>query len=314
MFSAGIIEAKEDGFIGFRKLYTVKYMQNVLKEAGLNEQEIKMITPIIQQARQAHLETKISIRADKKGLNEELIQKMQDSGILYKPQKQTEYIYWKTLYANEEELRKVLVQNGFNDSEQAEIVEHWKKTNITGYDISGLKFINENAAVYNLNNKLNNWTQEKTAWVTNSTEMSGLGENTPSVGISMVQYDKESPVSMPQLRREEKLHTHPNEEKKSQREIYLITSGEAALNVVKNGRTHVEILREGDLAVVGEGVSHCVNSLHGEYEQIVAQVPSAFQYGFEFKTPVEPPKDYDETELQQRAFSELRKEHTKRVC
>ena len=98
---------------------------------------------------------------------------------------------------------------------------------------------------------------------------------------------------------------HPNLEEKRQTEIYMVTSGAAALNIVRNGKSQVKILKEGDLAVVGPGVAHCINSIIGEYEHIVAQVPSAFQYGFGFKAIVTPPDDYDTDLLQKEAFDAL---------
>ena len=74
---------------------------------------------------------------------------------------------------------------------------------------------------------------------------------------------------------------------------------------MKNGKSGVQILKEGDLAVVGPGVLHCINSILGDYEHIVVQVPSAFQYGFDFKQTVKPPSDYDEDKLKLEAKIEL---------
>ena len=97
---------------------------------------------------------------------------------------------------------------------------------------------------------------------------------------------------MDELRKGEKLHKHPNKAEKRQTEIYMITSGAAALVVVRNGKPEIKILKEGDLAVIDAGVEHCVNSVLGEYEQIVVQVPSAFQYGFDFKCETPEPEGY----------------------
>ena len=128
----------------------------------------------------------------------------------------------------------------------------------------------------------------------------------PFLGVSLVQYDKdEKPVKMSAIRKEEQLHSHPNLGERRQTEVYVITSGAAALNVVKGGQSRVQILKEGDLAVVGPGVLHCINSIVGEYEHIVTQVPSAFQYGFAFKEIKEPPKDYNAKALEEEARTEL---------
>ena len=51
--------------------------------------------------------------------------------------------------------------------------------------------------------------------------------------------------------------------------------------------------------------SNSTLTILGEYEHIVAQVPSAFQYGFGFKSIVEPPEDYDKEALEDKARQEL---------
>ena len=157
---------------------------------------------------------------------------------------------------------------------------------------------------------MNNWTQEGTNWITNSTALASTDGTSPFVGVSIVQDDRHKVVHMSEVRSEEKLHAHPNLEEKRQTEIYLITSGAAALNVVKDGKSQVKILHEGDLAVVGPGVAHSINSIAGEYEHIVSQVPSAFQYGFSFKQSIDEPSDYNEEELIKRAM-ELLEEYEK---
>ena len=43
----------------------------------------------------------------------------------------------------------------------------------------------------------------------------------------------------------------------------------------------------------------------GEYEQIVTQLPSAFQYGFGFKKTVDLPQGYDQKALEKEAFEKL---------
>ena len=152
-------------------------------------------------------------------------------------------------------------------------------------------------------------TLEKTNWVTNSTALSSSKGITPFVGVSMVQTDENKVFSMDDLRRDERLHSHPNLNEKRQTELYMITSGAAALIVVKEGKPQIRIIKEGDLAVVGAGVSHCVAGVLGEYEHIVAQVPSAFQYGYGFKLISEPPIGYDDKSLKQEsvyALSEAR--------
>ena len=123
----------------------------------------------------------------------------------------------------------------------------------------------------------------------------------------MVQADEEKVYTMGELRKDEVLHSHPNLAEKRQTELYLITSGYAAMNIVKDGKPQIKILKEGDLAIVEPGLGHCINSVLGEYEQIVVQVPSAFQYGFGFKENFPIPQDYNEEELRKQAKEELEK-------
>lgn len=308
LYQKQMISSKDDGYVRFVALYNVDYMKSYLQDNGFSEEEINLLLPIYDQARQVHMDAKFSHRNPVKDYSSELVEKMKEKGILYSNKKDSDkWIYWRECFGNEESLRKRLSQDGFSVEEQEEVVRNWHSANNTGFDISGLKFIDENVAVYNLNDKLNNWTHEKTNWVTNSTAIASTEGKTPFIGVSMVQTDENRPIKMSELRREEKLHAHPNLEEKRQTEIYVITSGAAALNVVKEGKSCVKILKEGELAVVGPGVAHCVNSILGEYEHIVAQVPSAFQYGFSFKSIVDTPEDYNEEILQKKAFEELRK-------
>ena len=308
LFEKQIITQKDDGYVGFSVMYNRDYMRKYLKENGFTDEEIRLLEPVYNQARQVHIDSKFSHKNRVEGYRTELIEKMKAKGILHSNKKDADkWIYWKECFGNEESLRKRLIQEGFNIEEQDEIVRNWHLANNTGFDIISLKFIDKNVAVYNLEDKLNNWTHEKTNWVTNSTAIASTEGKTPFIGVSMVQTDENRPIKMSELRREEKLHAHPNLEEKRQTEIYVITSGAAALNVVKEGRSCIKILKEGELAVVGPGVAHCVNSILGEYEHIVAQVPSAFQYGFSFKSIVDTPDDYDEELLQKKALKELEK-------
>lgn len=306
LYDKQMIVKKEDGYIRFKVMYAEEYRQNYLQENGFTKEEIALLNPIYRQARQVHMDSKIVVRNAASDYSPELLAKMKEKGILHANKKDADkWIYWRECFGNEQSLRNRLSQDGFTDEEQAQIVKNWHSANNTGFDASGLKFIDENVAVYNLNDKLNNWTLEKTNWVTNSTALASSNGKAPFVGVSMVQTDEKRPIKMSELRKEEKLHAHPNLEEKRQTEMYVVTSGAAALNVVKEGKSCVKILREGELAVVGPGVAHCINSILGEYEHIVAQVPSAFQYGFSFKSTVDAPEDYDEDALCADAFSKF---------
>ena len=305
LFEEGLIEQKSDGYLRFKPFYLPDKMKQYLKEKGFDEEAVDKLMPIFIQSRQAKMDSRFALKNGAASFKPEHIERMKKAGILFDTKKDAEHIYWREVFGNENDLRGRLYNAGFNKDEENEIVDAWRKENLTGFDISGLKFINENMAVYNLNDKLNNWTHEKTNWVTNSTVLSSSEGNTPFVGVSMVQYDDKKAIPIKSIRSEEKLHAHPNLEEKRQTEIYVISSGAAILNVVKNGQSKAQLLKEGDLAVVGPGVLHCINSILGEYEHIVTQVPSAFQYGFGFKQIVEPPADYDEARLLKEAMEEL---------
>lgn len=306
LYDKGVIESKSDGFVAFKNRYSCEYEKGYLKEQGFSEKEIEAIMPVYSHARQARADSRFAIKNSVQSYDKDLIARLKEKGVLYDNKKDADkFIYWKEIYGNETEVRNAMFDAGFDASDTEKILESWKKENVSGFDISGLKFINENLAVYNLNDKLNNWTHEKTNWVSNSTVLQSSNQDTPFIGVSMVQFDDLKPKKMREIRKEEKLHAHPNLEEKRQTEIYVISSGAAALNVVKGGESKVQILKEGDLAVVGPGVMHCINSILGEYEHIVAQVPSAFQYGFSFKSIVEPPDDYDEGRLEEEALEKL---------
>ncbi len=306
LHNLGFIETKPDNYVRFKAYHKNETETDILSKAGFSQEEIDRIMPVYSQARQARVDSRYVIKNPARNFRPEIIKRMKEAGFIHNTHPAYDSdIYWREIFGNENDFRRRLWEAGFNKSEEDEIVAAWKKENLAGFDVSGLKYINEDLAVYNLNDKLNNWTHEKTNWVTNSTVLSSSKGNSPFVGVSMVQYDDDGPVLMSELRREEKLHSHPNKEEKRQTEIYIVTSGAAVLNVVKDGKSKTQLLREGDLAVVAPGVSHCVNSVLGEYEHIVTQLPSAFQYGFSFKQPSELPEDYDEEKLQRQARADL---------
>ena len=71
------------------------------------------------------------------------------------------------------------------------------------------------------------------------------------------------------------------------------------------GVPQIKVLREGEMAVIPPNTPHCVNSVMGEYEQVVSQIPSAFQYGLSFKENYELPQGYTEEALEEQAKKEL---------
>ncbi len=305
LYEKGLVEPRENGYSRFKFLYEEEFNKKLLSNLGFTKEEITVIAPVYHQARQVRLDSKPCIKNSAEFYDPELVKRMKEKEIFINNKEGTENVYWKKLYGNTETLRNRLAEGGFNWDEQNEILTSWYEANKTGFDISGLKFFNDDIAVYNLNDKLNNWTQEKTNWLTNSTAPANSQYRTPFIGVSMVWKEGESVVKMSDVRKEEKLHSHPNLDEKSQTEIYLVTSGAAALNVVKDGKGQIKVLEEGDLAVISPGVAHCINSIKGNYEHICTQVPSAFQYSFGFKQIVEPPSDYSEEKMTAKALRAL---------
>lgn len=301
LFDENIIETKANGYIGFKQFYNNEFQENLLMQKGFTKEEIAVVMPIFRQTRMVHADSRFARAGSAKGMPDELISRLKESGILHNNKKNTDMIYWKESFGNEETLKTKLQECGFNEEEKETVLKYWQESNNTGFDISGLKFIDKNVAVYNLNDKLNNWTLEKTNWVTNSTALTSNEGQTPFIGASLVQTNDKNVYAMSDLRKDEKLHKHPNLSEKRQTEMYLITSGAAALIIVKDGKPEVKILKEGDLAVIDPGVEHCVNSVLGEYEHIVAQVPSAFQYGFEFKCIAKEPEGFNKEAFTQEA-------------
>ena len=301
------IERNSEGYIRSLTGYESEYFTNFLLENGFSSDEIKPFMPLFKQARQVKMESVFTRKNSASDYPSDILKKLKEKGILYDNKKDADLnVYWKHHHGNEHSLRALLAENGFTGQEQDLIVANWKKANTTGYDLSGLKFLDEEVAIYNLQDKLNNWTHAKTDWVTNSTALASKDGTTPFVGVSMVRYDGKTPETMAKIRGgQEALHKHPNLNEKRQTEVYLVTDGGAILNIEKDGKIIDKLIKKGELVVIDPGVSHCVNSVSGNYEHVVVQLPSAFQYGFGFKSIVEPPAGYNPTELEQKALERL---------
>ena len=84
------------------------------------------------------------------------------------------------------------------------------------------------------------------------------------------------------------------------------TSGKAIL-ITKKGDEMVETLvKEGEMVVIGPGVSHCISAVSGNYEQVVLQLPSAFHYGLNFKQIENLPDGYTMEALERSGLEKLR--------
>lgn len=300
-----IVDVKDNDFIKFKHYYVPEYQSKELAKNGFTKDEIDSLMPLYTNVRNAILESKISKKGTRHEMSDEVIQKLKDEKILHKSNiPHDEKVFWTRDFKNEDELKGKLDKNKFSNEEIGTVVSAWKQDNKTGYDLTGLKFLSSDVASYSFDKKLNNWSLEPSCWITNSTAMSSKNGKSMSLGTSIVQSDIETPVDMRKLHSSEKLHKHPARDDKAQSEVYLVTSGCAALNILKDGKPTVKLVKQGEVVVISPGVVHCVNSVIGEYEQLVSQIPSAFQYGFGFKEEVSE-DGYDMNSLTQEATSEL---------
>jgi len=87
----------------------------------------------------------------------------------------------------------------------------------------------------------------------------------------------------------EEIHYHPDKDDKKfryQLEGYIITQGKAVYCKGKKGEQKVMLLNKGDMILIKDEVQHALISTKGEYEHLVFQSPSTFQYGLSFKENV----------------------------
>lgn len=300
-----IVDVKDNDYVKFKHYYVPEYQAKELEKNGFSKEEVDSLMPLYTSVRNAKMESKISKKGTRHEMSDEVIQKLKDEKVLHKSNiPHDEKVFWTKDFKNEDELRGRLDRNKFSDDEVNTVVSAWKQDNKTGYDLTGLKFLSDDIAMYSFDKKLNNWSLEPSCWVTNSTAMSTKDGKAMSLGTSMVQSDIEIPVDMRKLHSSEKLHKHPARDDKAQSEVYLVTSGCAALNILKDGKPTVKLVKQGEVVVINPGVVHCVNSVIGEYEQLVSQIPSAFQYGFGFKEDVDE-NGYDMDALTREATTEL---------
>lgn len=221
------------------------------------------------------------------------LEKLMEHGVVF--EKDNKHVQWYE-FSNGEDLKTKLTQMGFCFKDKETIFQIWqemaKRTprdqhgcGISGYDYTGLAWDKGTIVAYLLKNKLNLWSWRPTEWIVNSTEYAGRNEPF-CVGISNViskENYKEPVAFKEEIRPAETLHRHPVMGEKKQTEIYIAMGGRAALLTINNGKPHLNIMREGDMAVINPGLVHCIFAVQGEYEHICVQVPSAFQYGLMFK-------------------------------
>ncbi len=218
-----------------------------------------------------------------------------DGGLLTENRSCPGELFWAR-YHPESELRQRLAECGCQDAEG--VVDLWRATSHAGYDVTGLNWNKDGVLLYTHRGRLNMWSEEPTEWLVASTSFAGRSDPF-TVGVSTVRAEArpEGPRPFHDIRPAETLHRHPVSEGATQTEAYLVSKGSGALLVLRDGKPVLHLLQEGDMAVLEPGVMHAVMAVAGDYEQLVFQVPSTFQYGFRFKESLnyqEMGLDYDE--------------------
>lgn len=222
-------------------------------------------------------------RVPRSAFREEDVQRLVDTGLVLPMRLSPQELRW-TRYHTEDEVRGRLHEGGFQGAEADRVVDVWRATCHAGYDVSGINWQKDGVVLYTHRGRMNMWSETQTEWLVAST--SYAGKNEPfTVGVSTVRAaaTPEGPLPFRQIRPAESLHSHPVSEGATQTEAYLVSKGKGALLTVQDGRPVLEILHAGDMAVLQPGVKHAVLAVDGDYEQLVFQVPSTFQYGFRFK-------------------------------
>lgn len=174
--------------------------------------------------------------------------------------------------------------------ERKEIIDLWDKSTRSGYDVSGLLTSDNGVTIYSHKGKLNPYSYAETEWITNSTAWTPSGAM--DIGVSRVinGNEKSANRAFNDVRAEECIHKHQNPKNKLEKmtESYLLTQGKAAMYTSVNGKPEIKVLNAGDLYVIPSGVEHGIIAVDGEYEHLCFQTPSAFQYGFRFKSDTKP--------------------------
>lgn len=121
------------------------------------------------------------------------------------------------------------------------------------------------------------WVSASTMWGDNNIFVSRVYDNTQS----------DTQRGIDKIRAEE-LHFHKNKNNPNLTipELYLVTNGRGALYTGQNNKKQIRILNAGDFCLVTSGIEHCLCAIDGEYEHLVAQIPSTHQYEPLFKNSI----------------------------
>lgn len=311
LVSADVAEVTGENHIRMKHYYSPKFQRKELADI-LDDDEMAVFIHQYERALKVRNKTLVARRALADGLDDDLKEKLKQTHLISDLSKSGKnLISWRRLFGNEYELKITLQNLGFTKDEQEDTLAFWKRTNKLGFDYTGLKYLSEDVAVYELNEKLNNWTGAKTEWDSHSNSATSTAENSksPWVGVSEVfarrEYDHAVPFK--KIRNIEVLHSHPSQIDKRQTEIYMITEGAGAITVIEGDKPKPIILKEGEGIVIQPGVKHCMSAAKGKYEHLCCQIPSTFQYGFDFKIPQSFPDGYSEQKASEDAVEKLEK-------
>ncbi|MDO8603782.1 MAG: glycogen/starch synthase [Candidatus Omnitrophota bacterium] len=130
--------------------------------------------------------------------------------------------------------------------------------------------------------RINQWTlQHEPEWLVDSM---AFGSNL--VGVSIVRSNIDTGdkwINFNQIRPQEAYHRHPNKPNGNFIEVYYIAEGMAALAFEEESSPRINILRAGGMLIAKDGVPHTILAAKGPYKHLAIQIPSTFQYGFEYK-------------------------------
>ena len=288
-----IVVAKNASSIKFNKdVKNLYVLHQKLEQTSLSEKEKAKIVKLYKQVQNRKIQAQNPGEVDSSsfvGPLNGVYKKLLDSKILTQNKNIPQKAKWSSLYS-EEDLRKSLEKKlALSEEDQDKVIDIWKKTTKSGYDITGLVKEAKGIAVYKHSDKINQYNSMPTEWMTNSTTWTEQGA--PFVGVSrVVSADSQGARGFNEIRPEEVIHKHQNHDDpfKKQEEIYVVTKGKAAFYTANDNKKEVKILNAGDMMVVPSGFAHGVVAIDDDYEHLCVQTPSAFQYGFQFKNVLEP--------------------------
>ena len=163
-----------------------------------------------------------------------------------------------------------------------------KRYNESGI-ISPFEWRLKGVTVMDYKTRVNQWTlQHEPEWLIDSM---AFGANL--IGISMVKNDIDTGlnwINFNQIRPQETFHHHPNKPNGNFIEVYYIVKGMAALASEEGGAPRINILKAGDMLIAKDGIPHTIVAAKGPYKHLAIQIPSTFQYGFEFKQNLTTPQ------------------------